>query len=226
MISPRTSRRCATCPRSFMAVNARLCPECCKKLRVKPAKYVWSPDKDDYLRANYDSRIAGRVKAIADRYSWPRWVIRKRATILGLTRLNPQDRAWSPAEDAILEKWAGRRSTYWISQRLPGRTHTAVVMRFKRREISRACDGYTARSLALAMGVDNRAITRWVGLGLLKPVDRSPNESIWRFEHGAVRSFVKRNPTAFRLDKVDQTWFLALVFGDTAFNESRQREAA
>lgn len=223
MSNPRTEHRCTECDAPFQAVAARLCPECCQKLRRKPAKYAWTPDKIEYVRANYDSRIKGRVKEIADRFAWPEWVIRKRATELRLTRLNPLEHAWTPAEDAVLDKWAGRRSTYWISQQLPGRTHTAVVMRFKRREISRAFDGYTARSLATAMGVDHRAISRWVSLGLLKPVDRRADASHpWQFTHSAVRTFVKRNPTAFHLDKVDQTWFLALVFGDTAFNEIRE----
>lgn len=225
MSNPRTEHRCTgpDCGATFMAVAARLCPECCQKRRRKPVKYAWTLDKLEYLRAHYDSRIRGRVQAIADRFAWPTWVIRKRATELRLTRLNPMERAWTREEDAILDKWAGRRSTYWISQLLSGRTHTAVVMRFKRREISRAFDGYTARSLAVAMGVDHKTISRWVSLGLLKAIDRKPDDgnTPWHFTHYAVRTFVKRNPTAFRLDKVDQTWFLALVFGDGAFNEAR-----
>ncbi len=65
------------------------------------------------------------------------------------------------------------------------------------------------------MGGDNRIVNRWVREGLLKPTERGAmREAFWRFTHGAVRSFVRQNPTAFRLDKVDQTWFLDLVFGD------------
>lgn len=191
---------------------------------TKPAKYVWTPERDEILRANYDSRVRGRVRALAARLSFPGWAIRVRATVLGLTRMSPRARAWTPEEDAVLDKWAGRRSVKWIADRLPGRTLTAVVGRFKRREISRAIEGYTARSLAFAMGVDNRIVNRWVREGLLKPNQRGVmREAHWNFTHGAVRTFVRNNPTAFRLDKVDQVWFMDLAFGDSGF---REREVA
>ena len=224
---PPSLHTCTTCPAQFMAREARFCFECCVKRRLKPQKYVRSAEKDDYLRANYDSRVRGRIGEIAQRFAWPSWAVRKRAGDLGLTRMSPQERAWTPAEDAVLDKWSGRRSAKWIADRLPFRTLTAVVGRFKRRGLSRAVDGYSARSLSVAMGVDNRIINRWVSLGLLKPTQQgSMREAHWLFTHAAVRTFIRLNPTAFRLDKVDQTWFLALVFGDMAFFSQRQDVAA
>lgn len=214
-----TTRPCEDCHRPFTAGPYARWGECCRwKHRGKRRMYVWTPERDALLRERYDGR-RGTCKRLAAALAWPRWVIQRRVAELALTKRAENRRAWTPEEIAFLDDHAGERVVGWIARKL-GRSKASVALRMKRTAISqRVTSGYTLRDLELCFGVDHHAIGRWIrteqlqgerrhgGAGPAFPLDA------WHFSDADVMRFIRENPTAFQLSRVDQTWFLDLVLG-------------
>jgi hypothetical protein len=225
---PKTERPCRDCHRPFLGTApARYCPACRWKHRGRKAKkYVWTPERDQVLRERYDGRKKGNAAALARAIGWPSWVIKKRASVLGLC--HPVERKdWTLEEATFLWDHGGTRTTHWIAKQLK-RSETSVVMKFKRLKISRRVyDGYTLRELTLCFGTDHHVIERWVREGKLvsHPVGRPRAEDPpdvrrrdtrrplqpWAVTDADLLRFITEHPLAFRLDKVEQTWFMDLI---------------
>lgn len=217
MPEPLRSReiQCADCRQTFSGKYASYCPRCRPKhRRAKAKKYLWTPERDAVLRNRYDSRVKGRAAEIAAALGWPGWVIKKRAQSLGLAA-PAHRRDWTDEEEKFLFDHAGERSDQWIARKL-GRSLTSVVMKFKHMKISRRVrSGYTLRELELCFGADHRAIERWVSDGKLRAhrrgTARTHTGDIWSFSDEAVLEFIQSCPMDFRLDRVDQFWFMDLI---------------
>lgn len=228
-LHPKTRKPCADCGKGFLGTApARFCPDCRWRHRgQKPKKYLWTAERDQLLRARYNGRVKGRAAAVAALFSWPCWVIKKRAAQLGLC-YSMDRRDWTERETAFLMEHAGHRHTHWIAKQL-GRTETSVVLKFKRLRISRRFkEGYTMRELELCFGTDHHVIERWVREGKLisakpgQPGDGGHAVGIrrrgtarardpWMVSDTDLLRFITSWPLVFRLDKVDQLWFMDLV---------------
>lgn len=205
------------CRQDFVGwTGAKHCPTCQPKLRGKAwvgrRKYIWTPERDQILRDSYKSNAT----AFATRWGWPKHVVVKRAQQLGLCRV--KEKPWSKAEDAFIVQWAGSRTSKWIARQLRTRTETAIVVRLRRMNISRRLqEGLTMGQLEQALGVDHRVIAGWVRSGRLPAQrvesDRTPQQGGLRyvFHEDDVTRFILTNPTSFRLDRVDQVWFMGLM---------------
>ena len=210
-------RTCLDCPAAIAQKHARYCARCRWKHRGKPAKYVWTAERDALLRARYRPQSKGVPAAIARVFGWPAWVIRQRARDLGLART--KEPAWTPEQVAFLEQHVGYRPVSWLWANMPEprRTETAIAVKLKRLGMSRTIEGYSARAVALGFGVDDHAVTRWIQAGKIKAQsvgERTDQRCIhFRVSEDAIRRFVREYPTAFHLAKVDQVWFLSLVLG-------------
>jgi len=210
--APITKRPCRDCGNEIEARHAKYCDECRWRHRIKPAKYNWTPERDAWLRREWDGNDRGRAAQIAKAFGWPQWVLSKRARTLGLTR--PRYRKeWSSNETAFLTEHLGSRTTIWIARKL-GRTETSVVLRAKRLHLSRKIDnGYSSRAVAEGFGIDSHAVLSWIRRGWLKASRGQmfgPHES-WAIAPEAVRAFIKSHPTEFDIRKVDQVWFLDVL---------------
>lgn len=227
-VQPKTERRCQDCERPFIGgPYARHGPCCRWKYRGRtPKKYVWTPERDQVLRERYDGRVKGRAAELARATGWPAWAIKRRAAALGLCY--PVERKdWTPEETAFLWEHAGHRLTHWIAKKL-GRSETSVVLKFKRLKISRRVrEGYTLRELTLCFGTDHHVIERWVREGKLVSSIQGPTPAeglegvrrrgterardAWAVSDADICRFLEKYPLTFRLDKVDQTWFMDLL---------------
>ncbi len=206
-------RLCARCKKEPITLKyARYCDPCRARVRGPAPKYVWTPEKDQFLRDSYDSKIKGRAKSIAVQLGWPRWVIVKRAARLGLTR-QIERKDWEPEETEFLLKHVGKRTVNWIGKKL-GRSVTSVVLKTKRLKISRAFrDGYTLRRLELCFGTDHKVISKWICDGKLRAQRLLTNRPFdrWYTTDAEVLRFIIKFPQEFRLDRVDQPWFMGLI---------------
>jgi len=208
-------RTCSRCGDEFEAKYANYCERCRWRYRRKRAKYVWTLAKDEIMRREYDPKIRGRAQDIADKFGWPKWVIKKRAARLGLAHSEDR-RAWTEEEERFLLFNAGHRHINWMAKEL-GRTETSVVVKLKRMKISRAMrEGYTLRELELCFGMDHRVIERWAREGKLRVRKRDYETGAhrsrpWAVTDAALLEFVRDYPLEFRLDKVDQVWFMDLI---------------
>jgi hypothetical protein len=212
----KTIRTCQRCERQFVACpSTKRCPTCRYIGRTghsRNRKYRWTAERDALLRERYDSRVRGRAAEIAADFGWPAWRLKHRAQELGIARV--KEPRWTAEQDAFLLEHAGVRTPKWIAKRL-GRTLTAVVVRLKRLHISRRVrDGLTCRDVALCFGIDSHAVAHWIEQGKLparrRGTDRENDPYV--IQPQAIRQFVRRYPSGFRLDKVDQLWFMDLVF--------------
>ncbi len=216
-------KNCIDCGRPFEGVRrARWCPDVCRPAKRAAAnrrrrKYEWTPDRLAYIQAHYDEIGA---RAIAEHFGFPTWQVAHKAAALGLGR-HRQVKPWTPAEVAMLEEYAGVRTPRWIAREL-GRTLHSVVLKIRYVGLSTAIrEGYTSHSLAPCFGVSPDTIGRWIRLGYFgrletRDGEARPQGSRSDIPHhltdAQVLAFVKAHPTVFDLRKVDQTWFLDLVF--------------
>lgn len=225
---PITRRPCAGCGRPFGAGPYAKWGPCCRWRHRgrKPKKYLWTPERDQIVRDRYDSRVRGRAAEIGLSLAWPGWVVKKRARDLGLAFPRGAWQPWTPAEEAFLESHAGTRHLHWMAKQL-GRGLASVVMKLKRMSLSRRIrDGYTIRDLEMALGLDHRRLARLVEDGKLRAAHHPdyPRDR-WIFSEKDVLTFLRRYPKAYRLDRVDQLWFLDLVFGGKVGNVDDERAA-
>lgn len=202
---------------------AQYCDDCRWRHRGKPRKYQWTPERDAYLRAQYSSLERHCGDRIGRIWGWPAWVVRRRATELGLTQptWTSTRKAWTADEDRLLTKYAGSRHPNWIARRLQ-RSLTSVVVRMKRQGLSRLPDGYSLLQVAAGFGVERGSVERWHRQGWLPHHFQLQDGQPYRFTEADLLAFIHGHRTAFDLRKVDAMWFLSLVL-DT--NSSTQRVA-
>lgn len=178
----------------------------------RKGKYLWTPERDAYLREHYPKKEHRKSYRIAAALGLPRWVVTKRAQQLALTY--PHDRRdWTPDEVRFLEEHSGYRTPIWMAKKLK-RSLTAVTVKLKRLALTtKVKTGYTQRELELCFGVDHRVIERWVREGKLK-ITKLPSQRekpVWHVSDRQVQRFIREHPMAFRLDRVDQLWFMDLM---------------
>jgi hypothetical protein len=231
---PKITQVCKACREDFVGhVGAKHCPKCMSKERGKRIwdgrrKYEWTPERDQLLRDHYKRNATEIAKQFFP--GWPKWAITHRVQQLGLART--KEKPWTKAEDAFLLEWAGVHTPTWMQKQLTNRTVTAIVVRLKRLNVSRRIqsDGLTLMQLEQALGVDHRHIAAWWKSGRLKgrrrETDRIVQGDPYVFEESDVAEFLLANPSAFRLDRVDQAWFMGLMrdaIGQKASAAPRQR---
>lgn len=157
------------------------------------------------------------------RIGWPRSALRRVADAEGLTRPKPSsfNRPWDEKELLLLEHNAHLKPAS-IQQKLAhaGFTRSPSAIWHKRLEqhLKEGSPYYSASQLAEFLGLSERRIGRWVREKKLKPRGREPRSAKQRgevtlyFHRSEVRRFVRRYPMEIDLRRVNQLWFLDLVF--------------
>jgi len=177
-------------------------------------KWFWNDITDATLRRMYDPTVRGRPQEIADRLKVPRWAVNRRAAALGLSR--PKDRPWSAQEEAYLEANFHHVSAKTLARKL-GRSPTAVKLKAKRLGLRKYDEGYTASSLAEALGVDPHWVLARIRSGKLRASHRHTDRTAqqggdsWLITDEAVVEFLREHPYDIDLRKVDNLWFMDLI---------------
>jgi hypothetical protein len=215
---------CQDCGRETGRQHASFCDPCRVKHRGKPSIYRLTPEREAYLRTHYIPSERGISIRIAAVLRVPKWKVCRWAAELGLARKYDEERNWRPEEVAFLEEHIGSRTPAWIAKRLK-RSLTAVTVKAKRLRISRrdGRDWYTAHQVAEAFGVDPTTVIRWIGKGWLQATthgqDHPDRHCMYQVTYKAMARFVREHRGAYDLAKVDQLFFLDLVFGATPARE-------
>jgi len=216
-------KKCEDCGGEFTAGKyARFCPVCRPLYRPpKRTKYVLDGETIALLRERYDGRVRNRAVEIARQLGWPKWAVNSAAIKLGLAA--HKHKAWTPKEVAFIRQWAGLRDARWIAKQI-GRSANGVGQKINRLDLSsRVTNGYSAREVGKCFGIDSHAVGAWVKRGWLHPAEHiagRDGEDWFRFSDNTIRKFVQNHPLEFRLDKVDQVWFLGLILGSPALDEA------
>ncbi len=177
-------------------------------------KYFLTPDHDALLRRYYDPNVRGRARDIAAHLGVPKWVVNRRAEVLGLTR--PRNAPWSPSDVAYLESNFHRVAIRQIAKEL-GRTVAAVKLKAKRLGYRKNGEGYNGHSLSLALGVDPNWVSRRIRDGRINASKRFTERTVqqngdsYLITEQEVFRFIREHTFEVDLRKVDQLWFLDLV---------------
>jgi len=178
---------------------------------MRRKRYDWTPEKDSLLREKYTAK-RGAVSLLARALGVENHVVMSRLIRLGLCRpaKGAERRPWTGEENRLLSEYAGVKSTRWIAKKL-GRSIGSIARQMERQGLRRAVrEGYTQAGLQRCFGASHATIRTWWEKGQLRV---RQDASAWRVDEAEVRRFIKANPTTFRLDKVDQLWFMDLMFG-------------
>jgi len=178
---------------------------------VSGRKYHFDQTKDSLIRERYDSR-SETIDWLSQRLGIPGWTIKRRAQVLGLART--KEKPWSEKETSYLESNLHRLSLAVLARKLE-RSVTAVALKAKRLGIKKTDEGYTARSLAQAFGVDDHKVVRWVEMGLLKASRRNSGKprDMYFISNQEVKRFITTYPTEFDLRRVEQVWLIDILAG-------------
>ncbi|MGE0724736.1 MAG: hypothetical protein AB7O45_10190 [Alphaproteobacteria bacterium] len=177
-----------------------------------------------------DARIAeewsgdagkGAVAALAERLGLSRHALYSRAAKLGLIVPHQKEPPWTAAEEALLEriplhnpKWAASIFREHGFARSP----TAIMIRAKRRQISRRYrETLSATGAARILGVDNKWVTARCIAGDLvatkRETARLPQQGgdPWSIERADLRRYVIEQIAQVDIRKVDKFEFVALL---------------
>lgn len=194
-------------------------------------KWLWNDITDGLLRRMYDPTVRGRSREIAARLKVPRWAVNRRAAALGLSR--PKERPWSAEDETYIEANLHHASVKTLAGKL-GRSPTAVKLKAKRLGLRKYDEGYTACSLAEALGVDPHWVLARIRSGRLRASHRHTERTAqqggdsWLITDEAVVKFLRDHPYDIDLRKVDSLWFMDLIapFLQRPAGDRRRAEAA
>jgi hypothetical protein len=186
-------------------------------------KWISAPRLDDEIRRCYAARLIGRklpgLIALAEKTGWPRFALIQRARKLDLCYI--KEKPWSEPELRILRclSWmSDARISLHLSRRGFRRSATAVHLKLKRMRFKNEGDWFTLRGLASALGIDAHAVMGWIERGWLRAARRGTARTekqggdMWAIHESWIRRFVREHPTEVDLRKVDQVWFLDMIF--------------
>lgn len=221
MKRPRIEVRCQACSRTFEGTHqARYCRRCRFTPEVRGfeqferrTKYRWDAEKDRVLREQYDGSIPGRAESIARAIGFPRQIVSRRARFLGLALT--KSRPWTAEEEQMIVEEFDSANVERLARKLQ-RSVNAVCLKAHRLGVRawEARDFYSLADVAQVFGVTAVTVGSWVKRGWLRARQRQEgvHGSRVHIREKDILAFMKAHPMAFRLSKVDQAWFLDLVF--------------
>ncbi len=184
-------------------------------------RYVPTAAVDNAIREAYRKQRQGdrrALKALSHQLGWSRSAVCKRGAELGITR--SKQRPWTSLEEELLERF-GYLAPSGIRRQLAAagsfRSIAAIQVKLNRNRIKQNLQGYSANSLADALGVDVHKILLWIRRGMLnaerRGSDRTQSQGgdMWWISDRAVKRFILRAPEEIDLARVEKIWFLNLL---------------
>lgn len=182
--------------------------EALKKAYRQPREY--DPHGSTYPRLT--------LSQLATRFKRTRNYLRRRAEELNLIhRQLKRHPKWTDKEESIVERHAHLSPTV-IHKKLENegyeRTVAAIRDRIYILRLRQDSPYYSRERLAKHLGVTATLVGRWAREGLLRGQNMQTDNPAdpWRVHRKEIRRFIQRNPNAVDLCKVDQFWFLDIVF--------------
>jgi len=182
-------------------------------------KYFWTPELNAVLIEAYQAPskrvLSQRLSKLVLQTGWPRPAIRYQASLLGITTTDHR-REWTAEEDDYLAERIGEVSASAIADHLK-RSVPSVESRAERLQMSRRrSGGYCASDLQRCFGVSYSRADSWLRRGLLGKVHQFGGVNGNRVTEENVMRFIRNYPREYDLRRVDQVWFVAMVFGRAA----------
>lgn len=218
---------CTSC-KTRRAQGDGLCGGCrLKQLAVKRRKYLpLDPQLAEELRLAYRGsnvrELAANLNRISAHTGLPKSHLKQQARRRGF-RSQIDRHPWTALDLDFLRQSLGKISKEQIARRLK-RSVACVCCRAQKLEIPRPLlASYSISDLVRVFGLSHTRIEGWAERGLLGEVDgRGGHGGKLFFQEAAVVRFVRENPQAFDLGRVDPEWFHELMFGHMASDEEEE----
>lgn len=183
----------------------------------RPPKYPLTLQRRNILLERYDSRPA-TIKALMAELEVPRPILYRWARELGLTRQHADP--WTPEEDTYLEEYGGRVS-WTVMQRRLGRSCESIKYRMAYIGATKLQAGYTAKSLAEALGCSEHVVGTWLARGLLRGTKRKSERTeaqggdFWLITEQQFVDFLLKHGELVqaRWDRPRWLWLLSMLRG-------------
>ncbi len=193
----------------------------------RPQKYVLNEQGRRLILAKYDGSSETIDELMHYFPGYPRHVIRKWGSDLGLAR--QKEPRWTEEDEAYVERNLHRKSIADIAKHL-GRTQTAVKLKAKRIGVNKCGqEGYTMRGLCMGLGCNHHAVARWLERGWIKGRRRQterPDRDVWLFTDQDIRQFVKQHPQEIDPRRADWLWLVDVLVGGIGLGALAASEAA
>ena len=202
-------------------------------------KHVFTAELDQRIREEWvllNGRKKGEVGELADRLGIDRWVLTKRATMLGLTMPHKKEPPWTAAEDALMKKvplHSPDKCADIFREHGFSRSPTAIVVRAKRIDLSRRThDTLSARAAALILGIDSKGVTALCISGDIKAGRRASKRlpqqggEAWAIAPAELRRYIIDHVERIDLRKVEKFAFVELLAGQMDPVERNRAQAA
>ena len=173
----------------------------------------WTPEDDDRLRHTYSLPSKPALEQLATTLGRSRNAIKQRASRLGCSTPR-KTRHWTPEEERFLLHHSGTLRLPLLAKRLK-RSCASIAKKCQALQLrTRHHEGYTLHDLTICFGTSEHTIREWVRQGKLHVDYRgtSRTNDAWAVTDDALLRFIEHHPMAFRLQSVDQLWFLDLLF--------------
>jgi hypothetical protein len=181
-------------------------------------KYIFNERIDETLRQIYQGERAEGVIDLSRRLGWPYQVLTRRASQLGLSRPH-HSRPWVKEEEELVRRNIHHGAKYvWKKLRQAGFRRSLVAVRRKitRAEMRLDNEFVSTIQVAQGFGVCDTTVRRWIARKMLRAQTREGAEvdkdHPYVIREEWLRRFIRENPSAFDIRKVDQVWFLSVVF--------------
>lgn len=133
--------------------------------------------------------------------------------------LSHQRRGWTREEDSYLLEHVGSVSVRAMARNL-GRSRTAVNQRCSQLQASwERTGGYSVQALAALFGVSCQKMKRWIERGLFGKVYAQGGADDKRVTKDDVGRFIRHHHREYDLTRVDQAWFIGMIFGGSRKTE-------
>lgn len=196
-----------------------------EKLTSERQRHPVSAELDERIRQEWallDGNKRGAVTDLATRLELPRWVLSKRANVLGLTVSHKKEPPWTAAEDLLMTQVPlsdPTRAAKIFREHGYKRTATAITVRAKRLDLSRreSRPRLSATQAARILGIDIKGITALCIAGTLPATKRddarTPQQggAAWDIRPSDLRRYISDQIASIDFRKVDKVALVDLL---------------
>ncbi len=187
----------------------------------KPSRFLITPEIHEAIVRVYQCGTGnGQVRALAERFNYPRWKISRYAIQAGLIAKQKKEPDWNEREIHILELNA-HRCPEVIQRKLKmvgfTRSVTGIVVKRKRERMLKNLEGMSAREFSHCLGVDDHFVIKAIKAGRLKAEQRGTKRTeaqggdIYFIKDKAIKEYILNWINEIDIRKVAKYWFVDLL---------------
>ena len=181
-------------------------------------RYNFTQEIDKKIIETYtkENRLKGDISTLSSIIKIPKYIIYKRAKKLGINNILFNQK-WSSQELSLLNKNINKSVNFIYNLLIKNkfrRTKSAIKNKIEEIRKTIRIDTYNAHTLALCFGVNNDTVERWIHKNYLQAKKIGNLFSIQLIN---IKKFIQNYPNKFEISKVNQLWFLDVIFDGKLF---------